>query len=246
MTAEGGKIANKGERIAKRIADAGLCSRREAERWIEAGRVTVDGKLLDSSALVVTSTSTITVDGRPLPGAQPVRLFRYHKPAGLLTTHNDPQGRRTVFATLPKHLPRVISVGRLDLESEGLLLLTTSGSLARKLEAPANKWERQYRVRAHGRPDKNALAELAKCVTVSGVNYGPVEARLDRQRGANAWITMSLTEGKNRELRKICEHLGLTVNRLIRIAYGPFQLGNLARGEVDEVPHKVVRKQVDA
>ena len=237
--------ADKGERIAKRIADAGLCSRREAERWIEAGRVAVDGKLLDSSALVVTSASTITVDGRPLPGAQPVRLFRYHKPAGLLTTHNDPQGRPTVFARLPKYLPRVVSVGRLDLESEGLLLLTTSGSLARKLEAPTTKWERQYRVRAYGRPDKNALAELTKCVTVSGVSYGPVEARLDRQRGANAWITMSLAEGKNRELRKICEHLGLTVNRLIRIAYGPFQLGNLARGEVDEVPHKVVRKQVD-
>jgi 23S rRNA pseudouridine2605 synthase len=181
-----------------------------------------------------------------LPDAQPVRLFRYHKPSGLLTTHRDPQGRPTVFERLPPHLPRVVSVGRLDLDSEGLLLLTTSGELARKLEMPARGWKRRYRVRALGRPELGALAKLAKGVTVAGMKYGPVEAKLDRQQGANAWLTMSLTDGKNREVRKLCEHLGLTVNRLIRIAYGPFQLGNLPKGEVDEVPRKVVKEQVGA
>lgn len=246
MNADEDKSGENGDRIAKRIAAAGLCSRREAERWIAAGRVAVDGVVLDSPAVVVTGANTVTVDGKPLPDAQPVRLFRYHKPSGLLTTHRDPQGRPTVFERLPPHLPRVVSVGRLDLDSEGLLLLTTSGELARKLEMPARGWKRRYRVRALGRPELGALAKLAKGVTVAGVKYGPVEAKLDRQQGANAWLTMSLTEGKNREVRKLCEHLGLTVNRLIRIAYGPFQLGNLPNGEVDEVPRKVVKEQVGA
>ena len=244
VTADG--VTPKGERIAKRMADAGLCSRREAERWIAAGRVTVDGRVLDTPAVVVTDASEITVDGRPLAGAQQVRLFRYHKPAGLVTTHSDPQGRPTVFAALPAHLPRVVSVGRLDMDSEGLLLLTTSGALARKLERPQTAWKRRYRVRAHGTPDPAALARLARGVTVDGIKYAPAEAVLERQQGANAWLTVSLTEGKNREVRKLCEHVGLRVNRLIRVAFGPFQLGNLERGEIDEVPRKVIREQLGA
>ena len=241
-----GGATPKGERIAKRMADAGLCSRREAERWIAAGRVTLDGRVLDTPAVVVTDASEITVDGRPLAGAQQVRLFRYHKPAGLVTTHSDPQGRPTVFAALPAHLPRVVSIGRLDMDSEGLLLLTTSGALARKLERPQTAWKRRYRVRAHGTPDPAALARLARGVTVDGIKYAPAEAVLERQQGANAWLTVSLTEGKNREVRKLCEHVGLRVNRLIRVAFGPFQLGKLERGEIDEVPRKVIREQLGA
>lgn len=236
--------AIKGKRIAKRIAAAGLCSRREAERWIVAGRVALDGAVLTSPAVVVTAVNRITVDGQPLPGEQPTRLWRYHKPTGLLTTHEDPQARPTVFSRLPKHLPRVVSVGRLDLDSEGLLLLTTSGELAGKLESPATGWKRRYRVRVHGKPNARALEKLAKGITVDGAQYGPVEAALDQQRGSNAWLTMSLREGRNREVRKLCAHMSLTVNRLIRTSYGPFHLGNLARGEVEEVPGKVVREQV--
>ncbi len=234
----------KGERIAKRMADAGLCSRREAERWIVAGRVLVDGVKLTSPAVTVTDANQIVVDGELLPSRAKARLWCYHKPTGLVTTHRDPQGRPTVFENLPADLPRVISIGRLDLNSEGLLLLTNSGELARKLESPETGWKRRYRVRAHGRPLPASLEGLAKGVTVDGMRYGPIEATLERQQGANAWLAVGLHEGRNREVRKALESIGLKVNRLIRIAYGPFQLGNLAAGEVREVPNKIMRDQV--
>jgi 23S rRNA pseudouridine2605 synthase len=233
-----------GERIAKRLARAGLCSRRDAERWIAEGRVSVDGQKLTSPAVNVTERSRITVDGQPIPEKTPTRLWRYHKPRGLLTTHRDPEGRRTIFDELPAELPRVITIGRLDLNSEGLLLLTNDGELARKLELPATGWIRRYRVRVNGQVDPQALAGLAKGVTIEGVHYGAVKAQLDRQQGDNAWLTMSLTEGKNREVRRICEHLGWRVNRLIRIAYGPFQLGLLEPGGVEEVSARVVKEQM--
>jgi 23S rRNA pseudouridine2605 synthase len=235
---------DKPERIAKRLARAGLCSRREAERWIAERRVAVDGHVLDSPAVTVSAASRITVDGKPLKPAEPARLWRYHKPAGLVTTHRDPAGRPTIFAALPKDLPRVISIGRLDLPSEGLLLLTNDGALARHLELPSTGWLRRYRVRAFGGVDKDALARLKDGVTIAGVRYGPIEATLDRVQGRNAWLTMALGEGKNREVRKVLEHLGLTVNRLIRVSYGPFQLGHLARGAVEEVTGKVLREQL--
>ncbi|MGF1630574.1 MAG: pseudouridine synthase [Kiloniellaceae bacterium] len=225
----------KGERVAKVIARAGLCSRRDAEAWILAGRVKVDGRVLASPAAAVTSESRIEVDGEPLPAAAAPRLFRYHKPRGEITTERDPQGRTTVFDHLPPELPRLQAVGRLDINSEGLLLLTNDGALKRQLELPSSGWLRRYRVRAHGRVTAERLAALAKGVTVEGVDYGPVEASLDRQAGANAWLTVGLREGKNREVRKICAHLGLSVNRLIRIAYGPFTLGKLPKRGLDEV-----------
>jgi 23S rRNA pseudouridine2605 synthase len=232
------------ERIAKRLARAGLCSRRDAERWIAAGRVAVDGKVLDTPAFVVTDKNRIEVDGKPLPDAERARLWRYHKPRGRVTTARDPQGRPTVFDDLPADMPRVVTVGRLDLNSEGLLLLTNDGGLKRRLELPATGWTRRYRVRVHGEIDPAGLAPLAKGITIEGVRYGPVRAALDRQQGGNAWLTMSLTEGKNREIRRICEHLGWQVSRLIRLAYGPFQLGSLAAGAVEEVPAKVLREQL--
>jgi 23S rRNA pseudouridine2605 synthase len=226
------------------MARAGLCSRREAERWIAEGRVAVNGKRLDSPAVTVTDEDRITVDGKPIPAKQATRLWRYHKPRGRVTTARDPQGRPTVFDDLPADMPRVVTVGRLDLNSEGLLLLTNDGALKRRLELPATGWTRRYRVRVHGAIDPAALAPLAKGITIDGVRYGPVRAALDRQQGGNAWLTMSLTEGKNREIRRICEHLGWQVSRLIRLAYGPFQLGNLAPGAVEEVPAKVLREQI--
>jgi len=238
--------AAKGERIAKLLARAGLCSRREAERWIADGRVALDGVTLTSPAVAVDDPTRITVDGEALRSAEPTRLWRYHKPAGLVTSHGDPRGRPTVFDNLPPAMGRVISVGRLDLNSEGLLLLTNDGALARRLELPSNGWRRRYRVRVHGTPDAAALARLAKGIEVAGVRYGPIEAELDRQQGANAWLTVSLTEGKNREIRRVLEHLGWPVSRLIRIAYGPFQLGNLPKGGIETVPGKVVREQVGA
>jgi 23S rRNA pseudouridine2605 synthase len=234
----------KGERIAKHLARAGLCSRRDAERLIADGRVSVDGKVLASPALTVTAASDIRVDGKPVPAPEPARLWRYHKPAGLVTTHRDERGRPTVFERLPPELPRLISVGRLDLNSEGLLLLTNDGGLARELELPARSWLRRYRVRVHGTVDRARLAALESGITLDGVAYGPIRAALDRQQTSNAWLTVSLSEGKNREIRRVMEHLGLGVSRLIRIAYGPFQLGELARGEVDEVPRRVVRDQL--
>jgi 23S rRNA pseudouridine2605 synthase len=232
------------ERIAKRIARAGLCSRREAEAWIAAGRVVVDGEKITSPALVVGPATRILVDGKPLPAAEPTRLFRYHKPRGLLTTARDPEGRETIYDKLPKDLPRLMPIGRLDLTSDGLLLLTNDGELKRKLELPVTGWLRRYRVRVNGHVDPAKLAGLAKGVTVEGIDYGPIRASLDRQQGDNAWLTLSLAEGKNREIRRVCEHLGYPVSRLIRIAYGPFQLGHLEKGEVEEVQPKVLREQL--
>lgn len=236
----------KGDRIAKVMARAGLCSRRDAERWILDGRVELNGKLLDTPACVVTADDIIVVDGKPLEGPQAQRLWRYHKPPGLVTTHKDPEGRPTVFDKLPAdhNLPRVISIGRLDLNTEGLLLLTNDGELARKLESPDLGWLRRYRLRAYGTPDEKALEKLAKGIEIDGVQYGAIEAQIDRVQGANTWLTVGLREGKNREVRKVMEHLGLTVNRLIRVSYGPFQLGTLARGNIAEVPNKVLREQL--
>ena len=230
-----------GERIAKVIARAGLASRREAEGWIAAGRVAVNGAAISSPALNVGPRDKVTVDGQPLPGRTRTRLFRYHKPRGLVTTHADPQGRPTIFAKLPKRLPRLISIGRLDLNSEGLLLLSNDGGLARALELPSTGWERRYRVRALGRVTQEALDGLKRGVAVAGVRYGPIEAALDREQGANVWLTVSLREGKNREVRKVLEHLGLKVNRLIRVSYGPFELGELDDGTVEEVDTEDLR-----
>jgi 23S rRNA pseudouridine2605 synthase len=244
VTGKPEESAEKAERIAKVMARAGLCSRRDAERWIAEGRVAVDGKVLTTPAVTVTPASRIRVDGKPIPSAEPVRLWRYHKPAGLVTTHRDEKGRPTLFERLPPALPRVISVGRLDLTSEGLILLTNDGGLARKLEMPATGWIRRYRARVHGEVDAERLAALARGVTVDGVRYGPIEARLEREQGSNAWLTVALREGKNREIRRVMEHLGLGVTRLIRTAYGPFQLGNLPRGAVEEIPKKVLREQL--
>lgn len=232
------------ERIAKVIARAGLCSRREAEQWITAGRVTVNGQPIGSPALVITRSDRVTVDGKPLPEAPPRRLWRYHKPAGLVTTNSEPRGRPTVFEQLPEELGRVISIGRLDLNSEGLLLLTNDGGLARHLELPSTGWTRRYRVRAYGFVDQAALDRLSAGVRLEGVQYGAIEARLERRQGSNIWLAIAFQEGRNREIRKVLEALGLQVNRLIRVAYGPFQLGNLGRGEVAEVSPKVVREQI--
>lgn len=236
--------APEGERIAKVMARAGLCSRRDAEAWIAAGRVTLNGKKLASPAVNVGPMDVVRVDGKPLPEAEQTRLFRYHKPRGLVTTAKDPEGRPTVFDNLPEGLPRVISVGRLDLNSEGLLLLTNDGELARRLELPATGWVRRYRVRVNGRIDPASLTRLARGIEIEGVRYGAIEAVLDRQQGDNAWLTMSLTEGKNREIRKVCAFFGWTVSRLIRLSYGPFQLGHLEKGQIEEVPGKVLRDQL--
>ena len=232
------------ERIAKVLARAGVCSRRDAERWIADGRVSVDGRVLGTPVVTVTAANDIRVDGKPLPLPERPRLWRYHKPAGLVTSHRDEKGRPTVFDALPKDLPRLISVGRLDLSSEGLLLLTNDGALARRLELPSTGWARRYKVRVHGEVEPERLAALEKGITVEGVVYGPIRATLERQQGSNAWIAMAFREGKNREVRRVLEHLGLQVTRLIRLSYGPFQLGNLARGEVDEVPKKVLGEQL--
>src|SRR5438034_2805021 len=223
---------------------AGVCSRRDAERWISEGRVSVDGERLTTPAVTVTAANEVRVDGVPLPTPERPRLWRYHKPAGLVTTHRDEKGRPTVFDALPKELPRVVSVGRLDLNSEGLLLLTNDGALARRLELPATGWVRRYKVRVHGDVEPGRLAALAGGITVDRVSYGPIRARLERQQGSNAWITLSLQEGKNREVRRVLEHLGYPVTRLIRLAYGPFQLGHLARGAIEEVPGKVLADQL--
>ncbi|WP_370536303.1 pseudouridine synthase [Methyloceanibacter sp.] len=231
-------------RIAKAIAHAGLCSRRDAERWIGEGRVAVNGTVLTTPAHVVKPEDKITVDGKPLPQTQAPRLWRYNKPKGLVTSHKDPQGRKTVFEALPAELPRVVSVGRLDLNTEGLLLLTTDGELARHLELPSTGWLRRYRVRAHGRVTQADLDRLAKGITIEGVQYGPVEAKIDREQGSNVWLTLGLREGKNREVKRLAESLGLTVNRLIRISFGPFALGDLPVGEVSEVKSRVLMDQL--
>lgn len=230
----------KGERIAKALARAGVGSRREVERMIAAGRVAIEGDVLDSPARNIVDLNGITVDGRPVAAAEPPRLWRYHKPPGLVTTHRDPEGRPTVFDDLPDHLPRVISVGRLDLNSEGLLLLTNDGGLARWLELPETNWIRRYRVRAYGRPDADALQALAGGTEVDGVRYGPVEAQVKSVAGGNVWLDVALREGKKREVRHVLAATGLRVNRLIRVAYGPFTLGSLPRQGVAEVPKRVL------
>ena len=235
------------ERIAKVIARAGLCSRRDAERWIADGRVSVNGKPLATPAFTVGPHDRVLVDGQPLPAVEATRLFLYHKPPGLVTTARDEKNRPTVFDNLPPGLPRVVSVGRLDLSSEGLLLLTNDGGLARYLELPANAWERRYRVRAHGTLKPGDIAKLARGVTVEGMKYGPIEASIERaQTGTNSWVTATLKEGKSREIRQVMAHLGLRVNRLIRTAYGPFQLGDLPPGAVKEVAPKILRDKIAA
>ncbi len=233
-----------GERVAKALARAGIASRREAERLIEAGRVALNGKTLTGPAVKVMPGDTLTFDGQPIGPRPPTQLWLYHKPTGLLTTHADPEGRATVFEQLPKDLGRVISVGRLDLNSEGLLLLTNDGALARVLELPATGWTRRYRVRAYGNADDRELAKLADGAVVDGVVYGPIEVTVDRRTGANVWLTVGIKEGKNREVRKVLAHVGLTVNRLMRVAYGPFQLGSLKRGEATEIKLSVLRDQL--
>lgn len=242
---------HKGERIAKRIAGAGLCSRRDAERWIADGRVVVNGKTLDTPAFLVSDDDMIVVDDQVLQGKADTRLWLYHKPAGLVTTHKDDQGRETVFDRLrsldvPEALPRVVSVGRLDLNTEGLLLLTNDGALSRHLELPATGWGRKYRVRVIGRVNPKRLASLEKGITVDGIKYGSIKAQVDQGgEGANSWLTLVLREGKNREIRKVMEALNLRVNRLIRVSYGPFDLGKLERGEVQEIPEPVLKAQIE-
>ncbi|MDA8643132.1 rRNA pseudouridine synthase [Alphaproteobacteria bacterium] len=233
-----------GDRIAKVLARAGVCSRRDAERMIADGRVAVNGRRLDTPALNVTPNDNITVDGKPVGEPDPPRLWRYHKPAGLVTTNRDPQGRETVFQKLPASLPRVNAVGRLDINTEGLLLLTNDGGMKRFLELPSTGWLRRYRVRAFGKADEARLAALKKGIEIDGVNYRSIEATLERVQGGNVWLTMALREGKNREIKKVLEALDLKVNRLIRLSFGPFQLGQLDSGRVEEVPRRVLRQQL--
>ncbi|CAM5471983.1 Pseudouridine synthase OS=Afipia felis OX=1035 GN=rluB PE=3 SV=1 [Afipia felis] len=233
-----------GERIAKVVARAGLCSRRDAEAWITQGRVSVNGRVINSPALDVTARDVVTIDGQPLPERERTRLFLYHKPRGLMTTHDDPEGRPTVFDHLPEGLPRLISIGRLDFNTEGLLLLTNDGGLSRALEHPDTGWLRRYRVRAHGEVTQAQLDELKNGVEVDGVKYGPIDATLERDQGANVWLVFAIREGKNREVRNVMAHLGLEVNRLIRVSYGPFQLGDIPEGQVEEIKSRVLREQL--
>jgi 23S rRNA pseudouridine2605 synthase len=233
-----------GERIAKVIARAGICSRRDAERLIGEGRVKLNGKVLTTAATNVTDKDVILIDGLPLPQKEATKLWRYHKPGGLVVSNHDPEGRPTVFDKLRSQLPRVVSIGRLDINTEGLLLLTNDGELARFLELPATGWTRKYRVRAFGHIDVASLKKLEKGVEVEGVRYGPIEAAIERVQGDNTWLTIAIKEGKNREVKRICEHLGLQVNRLIRTAFGPFQLGELPRGGIEEVPARAMKSSI--
>ena len=233
---------SEGERIAKVMARAGLASRRQAEQWIAEGRVSVNGQPISSPALNVTESDHIVVDGVALRARERTRLFRYHKPRGLMTTHSDPEGRPTIFNALPKNLPRLISIGRLDFNTEGLLLLTNDGDLARTLELPKTAWERRYRVRALGRITQDELDKLRSGITIEGVSYGAIEATLDREQGANVWLTFAIKEGKNREVRNVLAHIGLQVNRLIRVSFGPFELGDLDDASVEEVETGTLRK----
>jgi len=232
------------ERIARRLARAGVASRRVAETMIAAGRVAVNGRIIDSPALNVTAADKVTLDGRPVAEAEPTRLWRYYKPVGLVTSERDERGRDTVFDALPEDMPRVMSVGRLDLNSEGLLLLTNDGALKRRLELPSTGWLRKYRVRVHGAPDDLMLEPLRRGITVAGERFQPMKVTIDRQQGSNAWMTVAIREGRNREVRRALDAVGLTVNRLIRVSYGPFQLGELVPGGVEEVRQKALREQI--
>ena len=232
------------ERIARRLARAGVASRRVAETMIAAGRVAVNGRIIDSPALNVTAKDRVTLDGHAVAEPEPTRLWRYYKPVGLVTSERDERGRDTVFDRLPEDMPRVMSVGRLDLNSEGLLLLTNDGALKRRLELPSTGWLRKYRVRAHGAPDDAMLEPLRRGITVAGERFQPMKVTIDRQQGSNAWLTLSLREGRNREVRRALDAVGLTVNRLIRVSYGPFQLGELVPGGVEEVRQKALREQI--
>lgn len=234
-----------GDRIAKVIARAGICSRREAEKLIADGRVALDGETVTTPAKRVGERQVVSLDGKPLNEPERTRLWRYHKPVGLVTTHRDPEGRPTVFQALPKSMPRVMSVGRLDVNSEGLLLLTNDGALARKLELPAAGWTRQYRVRLFGKVSQNDLDSLAQGITIEGVRYGPVIADLERSKGMYSWASVGIKEGKNREVKRLMEHLGLKVARLIRIRFGPFHLGHLEPGAIDEIPAKIWKTAIE-
>ncbi|MBU2357817.1 MAG: rRNA pseudouridine synthase [Alphaproteobacteria bacterium] len=233
-----------GDRIAKVLSRAGIASRRDAERMIEEGRVSVNGKTITSPALNVTDRDRIVVDGKPVGQPEAPRLWLYHKPAGLVTSAKDEKDRQTVFDAMPADMPRVMSVGRLDINSEGLLLLTNDGGIKRRLELPSTGWLRRYRVRINGSVSEARLDELRKGITVEGVKYQPMIVTFDRQQGANAWLTISIREGKNREIRRAMEAVNATVNRLIRVSYGPFQLGKLEAGAVEEVKGRVLREQL--
>ena len=233
------------ERIAKRLSRAGLCSRREAERWILSGRVSLDGYKVSSPATLVTDKSDIRVDGKKVKKSPETRVWRYHKPRGLLCTNRDPQGRTTIFENFPNSLPRVISIGRLDYSTEGLLLLTNDGEFARKLEHPKNAWVRRYRVRLFGKPTKKEISALRSGLAIDGTNFGSIEVSIDSVNGANSWLTVSLSEGKNRAIRRVFEFLGHPVSRLIRIAYGPFQLDNLNRGSLEEISKSILVDQLE-
>lgn len=243
--ADGGG-GERGERIAKWLARAGVASRRDAEKLLLDGSVQLNGQRVQHPATFVRPEDVVQVRGKVVDAPDRARLWRYHKPEGLVTTHKDPEGRKTVFQALPPALPRVVSVGRLDLSSEGLLLLTNDGALARRLELPSNGWIRRYRARAWGAVDQAALSRLAQGITIEGVRYGEIDAQLEVRKGENVWISVALREGRNREVRRVLSHLGLQVSRLIRVSYGPFQLGNLQRTQVDEVPGKVLREQLPA
>jgi 23S rRNA pseudouridine2605 synthase len=235
---------DRGERIAKVIARSGLCSRRDAERLIEEGRVSLNGQKLSTPATLVTPGDRIEVDNAPLPSRERTRLWLFHKPKGLVTTNRDPEGRPTVFSALPADMPRVLSVGRLDINTEGLLLLTNDGGLARVLELPSTGWLRRYRVRAHGTVAQPALDALRHGVSIEGMIYGAIEAEIERVQGSNVWLLIGLREGKNREVKRVLEHLGLSVTRLIRVSFGPFQLADMEAGEVREVRGRVLRDQL--
>ena len=233
------------ERIAKTIARSGLCSRREAERWIINGQVKLNSKILTECGVNVTSKDVIEVNGKPLPNKVITKLWMYHKQRGYLVTNYDPEGRSTIFDQLKNKIEtRFISVGRLDMDSEGLILLTNDGDLARKLELPATGWLRKYRVRVHGYVIPKDLEPLKNGITIDGIRYGRIDAALDRQQGSNAWLTLSFREGKNREVRKVMNHLGYNVNRLIRVSFGPFNLKNLPSGELEEIKNKVLNDQL--
>ncbi len=236
--------SKKGERIAKRLSRAGVCSRRDAEKMIAEGRISIGGKVVSAPGTLVGPSDLITVDGKAIPDVEPTRLWRFHKPAGFVTTSRDEKGRPTIFSLMPPDFPRVISVGRLDISSEGLILLTNDGELARKMELPTTGWVRNYRARAFGRVSQAKLDSLSDGCVVDGVVYGPVKAELEREQGDNVWVSIAIAEGKNREVRRVLESVGLKVGRLIRTSYGPFHLGKLPRGHVEEVPRRVVREQM--